>query len=144
MVRNRDCTWRPDMTDEEFNEKCVELRGKGYSWRKIAAEFGVGKSTLYEYTATIPEIKASIAKNEKQEIRDNIRSTLVELAIKKQNVVALIYLSKALYKMYDVPPRVGEVPATKAADNAPVYPAMTPEAAKQELTKRLTLVSENS
>lgn len=143
-MANKECRWNPGMSNEEFHDKCVELRGKGLPWRKIATEFGISKTAFYEFTATIPEIKKSIGRAEKLEIRDNIRSTLVELAIKNKNVVALIYLSKALYKMYDVPPRVGEVPATKAADNAPVYPAMTPEAAKQELTKRLTLVSENS
>lgn len=102
----------------------MEARGKGVTWRKIAMNEGTNKSTLYEWFSANPEFKAEIKKQEKDEQRDNIRQTLLEVAIKDKNVTALIYLSKAVLKMWDTPKAV-----TPEDDKPkePLHPPMTRE-----------------
>lgn len=88
---------------EAFKEVLLEKRGVGKTWRAIGHELGVSKTVLYKFFGEHPEFKAEIKAKEKAEIKDNIRQTLLEVALKKKNVVALIFLSKAICKMYDTP-----------------------------------------
>lgn len=131
---------------EAFRAKIIEKRANGKTWTKIAAEEGISKVTFYKWCREEqPEFLASVKKDEKQEIRDNLKSTLIEVAIKDRNVTALIYLNKALNKMWDQPK---QQPQPKPPEeNEPKHTAMTPEQAREELKKRqegLKLVQENS
>jgi hypothetical protein len=95
--------WEPKGGPEEFRERALEKRGRGKTWRAIAREEGINHCTLYEWFKTHPEIQAYIKQHEKNEIKDNIRQTLLEVSLTKKNIVGLIFLSKAVCKMYDTP-----------------------------------------
>lgn len=117
--------WEPDKSHEDFVDWCVEQRGQGLLWRAIAKKLNIGFSTLYEWFLRHPDLKKQIADREPEEVDENIRQTLIEVALKNKNVVALIFLHKARLKMYDVPPKVADEP--HGAVNEPLYPPMTQE-----------------
>ncbi len=121
--------WEPDGGLEAFKERALIKRGKGYTWRKIASEEPVGFSTLYDFWSRNPEIKKDIDKRELEEIRENIHQTLLELAIKNKNVVALIFLAKSKLKMFDQPAH--QTPDPTDAE-APTFGGMTREEWKKK------------
>lgn len=95
--------WEPKGGIIIFGDRCLEKRGIGKTWRAIAKEEGVSRSTLYEWFDQNPDFKAAIKTLEKEEQGENIHQTLLEVALKNKNVPALIYLAKAKLKMFDTP-----------------------------------------
>jgi hypothetical protein len=116
--------WNPPHKGKELREFLLEKRGQGKTWRKIAAEFGIARSTLYDFFTEHKGLKESIDKETKEEVIENLRSTAVELAIKEKNPTMLIYLLKALAKLYDQPRDDDD---SKDQPKEELHPAMTRE-----------------
>lgn len=110
---------------KEFTDILLESRGKGKTWRKIAAEQGVSRDTLYTWFNRNPGVKDKIDAEAKDEIKENLRCTAIELALKEKNPTMLIYLNKAINQLYDQPKPDGSDDAP--AEKEEMFPAMTKE-----------------
>jgi transposase len=55
MEATKNPVGRPTDYKPEYCERVVELGGNGKSYAQIAAELGVARKTLYEWTAIYPE-----------------------------------------------------------------------------------------
>lgn len=133
-------TWEPKGGIDAFRERCLDKRGKGKTWRQITADEGISHVTYYEWRKEHPEFQEGIKKEERALQNENIRQTLLYMAVEKKNVTALIFLHKARLKMYDQP-HPKEIPSSIGKPEDQV-PAMTPEQAREQLKARLTLVQE--
>lgn len=133
--------WEPNGGYDAFFDRCLEKRGKGRTWRGIARDEAISHVTLYEWFKKYPEFQPAVKKIERGLQKDNIRQTLLEIAIDKKNVTALIYLAKAMCKMWDQPPREGQQ-QPPLPDPTNLHPGMTPDQAKEILKARLSLVPE--
>lgn len=131
--------WQPEGGVDAFRDKCLEKRGRGISWRSIAKGEGISHQTLYVWMREQGDFQKTIKKQEKAEVREQIRQTLIFMAVEKKNVTALIYLAKSLCKMWDQP---HQQPEPKKPNEPEQHPSMTPEKAKELLTARLKLVPE--
>lgn len=126
--------WEPRDGVNAFIDRCIERRGKGWTWRKIALhEHGsenqpTGFSTLNAYFAKYPEIKKKIDNHSKQEALENLRQTGLELAIQDKDRSLVIYLSKAMLKLYDTP-------TLELEEKEELVQAMSPEQARLELAQ---------
>lgn len=106
---------------EAFVDRTVERRAKGWTWRKVAKAEGCAYTTINEYLKNNPDIRSRIDAEEGGESIENIRQTLMEVAIEKKDRQILIHLSKAKLKNHEERPQQQD-------QNG--WPAMTPEQAK--------------
>ena len=125
---------------DAFTDRCIERRGRGWTWRKIAKTEGCGYTTLYDYLDRNPDIRIKIDAQSEKEVTENIRQTLTEVAIEKKDRQILIHLSKAKLKNYEQPHQE----PVQVNVNQAVFPAMTKEEAEKLLAERCKDVPKTS
>jgi hypothetical protein len=95
--------WDPRLGVDAFVDRCIERRGVGWTWRKIAADEGVSVTCLYDFFTQNPDIRKKIDAAEPEEQLENIRQTGIEVAIKQKDRQLLMFYLKAKAKIYDTP-----------------------------------------
>ena len=114
--------WDPRLGVDAFVDRCIERRGVGWTWRKIAADEGIAPATLYQFFTENPDIRRKIDAAEPEEQLENIRQTGIEVAIKQKDRQLLMFYLKAKAKLYDTP-----TPPTAEHNTQTISPEMAKE-----------------